>query len=241
MKHQFVITENVRRGASALLELEENVRLSPGRGLAIIDGITGTGKTEFVKWYVTHNRQAVKLRSLDSWTVQHMLEDISLALFGDYLKTKKATLRRLIEQLQKRPQMIIVDEGDRILTKDRLLENIRDLHDLTNSPIVLVSEGKGKEMVARKERRFWRRVGKLVEFENLSVADVQVLGKELAALDIPRAGAEEIHLAARGGVFGEVMLRLEDLESKVKANPGKKVDDNIVQMALDSRKMAVGS
>lgn len=240
MRTQFVITENVHKTVAALAALEENVRVSPGRGLAIIDGRTGTGKTETMKWYYVNNRPAIYLRSHKNWSTLWMIEDIAAQVLGESKKTLRANIRELIEELRRRPRLIIIDEADRILRKDNLLETIRDLHDFTNSPMALVSEGRGREMVARKSARFWRRVSQVVEFGNLSVADVQVIGKELADLEIPRQQAEIIHQDAVGGVFGEVMVVLERLEGLVKANPGQGVSAKVVDLALGARRAANG-
>lgn len=240
MRNQFVITDNVRRTVSALAALEEGARVNPGRGLAIIDGRTGTGKTETMKWYYVNNRASVYLRSHRNWTSLWMVEDLASAILGETKRTMRANFRELIEELKRRPRLIIIDEADRILKKENLLETVRDLHDFTNAPIALVSEGQGREMVARKSARFWRRVSQVVEFTNLSVADVQVIAKELADLEIPKQQAEVLHQDAGGGVFGEVMVRLGRLEELVKANPGQGVSHKVVELALRERKAAHG-
>lgn len=235
MRNQFVITENVHKTVGALAALEESARVSPGRGLAIIDGRTGTGKTMTMKWYHVNNRPCIYLRSHKNWSTLWMIEDLAAQVLGEAKKTLRANVRELIEELKRYPRLIIIDEADRILKKDNLLETIRDLHDFTNSPLALVSEGRGREVVARKSARFWRRVSQVVEFGNLSVADVQVIGKELADLEIPKVQAEIIHQDAAAGVFGEVMVRLGKLEELVKANPGQGVSGKVVELVLRER------
>lgn len=236
MRDKFVITENVSRGVSALAAVEESVRVSPGRGLVLVDGRTGVGKTEFLKWFHVQNRRTVFLRSFKEWSASWMIEDITLALGLPSKNIMKANLRQLIGELERQPRMLLIDEGDRVIRRESLLETIRDLHDATGVPIVLVSEGSGAKMLARKSDRTWGRVGQVVDFTNLSVADVQMLGKELCDLEIPRREAEIIHQDSDGGAFRQVVGALEKVEGLVKANPGMAVSGKVVEMALRGRR-----
>jgi DNA transposition AAA+ family ATPase len=236
MHWRFVKTENVHRGVMALQDLEEQNRLAPGRGLGLIEGLTGTGKTEFLKWYAVHYKNAVKVRSQENWTPNWMLEDLALKLGLGSGGTVKKNMRRLIHELKERPRLVLIDDADRVVRRRRLLETVRDIHDCTFSPIVLVSEGGAKERIFRDSPRNWRRLGQMVTFGPLSAADVQVLAAELADLEFTLEQARRLHEEAQGGIFGQVMLKLADVEARVKANPGQGVTDKVLEMGLKARK-----
>jgi len=103
---------------------------------------------------------------------------------------------------------------------------------------VLVAEGRGQEMMARKSPRSWRRVSQVVEFGNLTVADVQVMGQELCLLDIPPVKARQIHEHAQGGVMWEVLDALGKIERVLTVNPGQELSDKVLELALRGRKAA---
>ena len=237
MRHKFLITDNVSRLVNGLGELEERVRAGSERGLGIMEGRTGTGKTWAGEWFIVNHPQAVYVRAMKAWSTAWMLRDLSVAAGLPPRFSTEANLRQLWAELSKRPRLIIVDEGDYVIRRLDLLETLRDLYDQAKqTPVVLVSEGGGREMVARRSRQTWRRVGQVVEFAGLTPTDVQLMGMELAGLEIPRREAEALHRHAGGGSFGEVMVLLEKVEGLVKANPGAGVTPDLVDMAVKSRK-----
>lgn len=237
MLNKTVVTENVQRTVAALTALEENVRSSPGRGLMLVDGFTGTGKTETLKWLFTNFPQTVLLHAPKKWSASWMVEDMCLRLGLSSRSIIRHNLRQLEKHLRERPCTMLIDEGDRVIRREELLETLRDVHDLTNVPIVLVAEGRGREALARKSERAWRRVSQVVEFKNLTVTDVQVMGKELALLDIPPAQAALIHEQAGGGVMGQVINLLEAIERLLKINPGQEITAKVLKMAFKARRV----
>ena len=235
MLNKFVITDNVQRTVAALTALGDSVKVTPGRGLMLIDGYTGTGKTWALKWTFTHFPRTVLLHALREWSPSWMVEDMALKLGLGSKNIIKHNLRQIEEFLREHPRMFLIDEGDRVIRRDSLLETLRDVHDRTNAAIVLVAEGRGRELLFRKSERAWRRVSQVVEFANLTVADVQVMGKELAGLAIPAAQAKRIHEHGDGGVMGKVINDLEAIERLLKANPGRELTDKVLEMAFRAR------
>lgn len=236
MRNQFVVTENVHNTFLAAEALVQGSYTSPGHGLMLVDGRTGLGKTVALERYVVQNRQSVYLRSHKKWSTSWMLEDIALGLGLASLVTTKKNVRQVIDELKKRPRVLVIDEGDRVIRREELLETLRDLLDCSGAPVILVSEGSGREALYRKSERTWRRLGQIVEFKPLTVADVQMMALELADLEIPRALAVRLHQESKTGQFGEVVVNLEKVERVVRANPGTAVNENVVEMALKQRK-----
>ena len=239
MRNKFVVTDNVSRLVDGLEELKARVQAGSERGLGIMEGRTGTGKTWAGEWYIVNHPQAVYVRAMKAWSTAWMMRDLSAAVGLAPRFSTEANLRQLREELSNRPRLVIVDEGDYVIRRLELLETLRDLYDLAKqTPVVLVSEGGGQELVARRSPRTWRRVGQVVKFAGLTPMDVQLMGMELANLTIPRGQAEALHRHAGGGSFGEVMVLLEKVEGLVKANPQAGVTRDLVDMALKERRAA---
>lgn len=239
MRDIFVRTGNVMRGWTALAELWEG-RAASETNLCLVDGKTGYGKTMFLETYATqHPGRAKYVRCLDAWSVPWMLRDLSLALNLPPRATTEGNLRQLIAELRERPRIIILDDAqDRLIKRLHHLNTIRDLHDFTKNPFVLVGEGNAQGEIRRRPAT-WRRVSQVVVFKALAAADVQVMAKELCepGLEIPQAMAERIRQESLGGSFGEVVINLAKVEKAFKANQGQ-LSENMVEMALKARKGA---
>jgi len=237
MRDLFVRTDNVMRAAAALEELWQG-RAKSETNLCLVDGKTGYGKTETLEWYVTqHPGRAVYVRALDSWSVPWMLRDLSRGLNLPPRGTTEGNLLQLRDELKARPRLLIIDDADDyVIARSHHLNTVRDLHDLTHSPIVLVGEGKARDLVYRRSPRTWRRMGQVVVFEPLSAPDVQVMAKELADLEIPHPLAERLRLRSLSGSFGEVVVNLGKVEAMAKANPDREITGEMVEMALKHRR-----
>lgn len=242
MLNKFVTTDNVKRTLAALDPLlgEMDKAIAQGRppaverGLTLLEGRTGTGKTEMGTWVATQFEFVKYLRAAKLWSGAWMVEDFTLAAGLPVKGSAKANLRQLQEELRRRPRLFFLDEGDRVIPRQELLETLRDIYDTTKSPIVIVSEGGGLTTINRKSPRTWRRLGQVVEYRTLSAADVQIVWEDLTEVKAPlsREQAEQILQHSQGGSFGEVMVTLADLEQKLKANPGAGLTSKVLQMAL---------
>lgn len=245
MRDIFVRTGNVMRGWTTLEELWANKGVSE-QNLCLVDGKTGTGKTEFLETYATqHPGRAKFLRCLDAWSVPWMLRALSKLLGLPPHHTTEANFNQLEKELIERPRIIILDDAqERLINRSHRLNTIRDLHDLTKNPFVLVGEGKAREKVYRESPATWRRCGQVVEFEALNLADIQVMAKQLCdpGLEINTALAQRILEETEkdpllAGSFGEVLVYLAKVEQAARANQGN-VSEKIVEMALKARKGA---
>jgi DNA transposition AAA+ family ATPase len=243
MRNVFVRTNNVMNAAAALEELWQG-RAGSETNLCLVDGKTGYGKTETLEWYVTqHPGRAVYVRCLDSWSVPAMLRAICRALNLPSRATTERNFLQLEDELKARPRLVILDEADDyVIARGHHLNTVRDLHDRTHTPIVLVGEGSARDLVYRRSPRTWRRMGQVVVFEPLSAPDVQVMAKELCdpSLEIGVALAERLRQMSLSGSFGEVVVNLAKVEAMAKANPDKEITDKMVEMALKARRGGKG-
>src|SRR5208283_877287 len=135
MRNIFLETQNVGRFREALSVLEDIERGQPGLG--VVWGRAGRGKTLCAREYAVRTG-AVYLRVLQDWTPRAMLAALCRDLNGSEPHTVDRAKKIAVELIEKTRRTILVDEADRL--KIDLIEHLRDVHDLTGAPIVLIGE-----------------------------------------------------------------------------------------------------
>lgn len=233
MKTKFVKTENVLRMVAALGELERRESMVPGLGL--IHGHQGYGKTVATHWYAVQSA-AVYVRAQGAWTVNWMLMDLAATLGLAPEGISRANFRNIVSELGKRPRLVMVDEADYVIRERKMLDTVRDLHDATGAPLVLVGMAGCKEAVARKSPQFWSRVSQEVEFVPLSVEDVRVIALDLADLQLQEDLARKIQRQTEGN-FRKTVVLLNQIEVICKTNKSAPTG-KVVEMAARGLKVA---
>jgi len=184
----FIKTQNVQNFAGIARELMEVTAGVPGMGL--VYGKRGLGKTRTALWYAARtSNKSVYLRAKRKWTPTWLMEEMCVELMLAPARAFRDMYREVTAALTAEPRLIIIDETD--LISPDVLETIRDVHDITSAPIILV----GMDQVRRKLDRFAAlsdRFLHVLEFQNLAEKDIR-----LAATDI-------ISVALEGDVIGWV-------------------------------------
>lgn len=223
-------TKNIVALKEALAILEARSDDLPGLGLVF--GQAGLGKTRAVHWYHTQNG-GVYLRAKAIWTPRMMLQEICSELEQDPEYQTVKVFNQVIEELLIRPRLMFVDEADYLCTNWKMLETLRDLHDITGAPIVLVGMAGIKSKLAR-HHQLWSRISQVVEFRPLSCNEVAFIAQELAGLNLPEDVVQSL-TKATSGYFRDIMVALDHLEGIIRANPGSKVSSKMIE--LTSRKV----
>jgi len=233
MKISFVETDNIRKLVKAMGALEGRDAEIPGLGL--IYGRAGLGKTKAVSWYAV-NHDSIYLRGAALWTPHWMLTDLCAEL-RQYPERYTAQLfGQVMKALKKSDRPVFIDEADYLLRDSRMLDTVRDLHDKTNIPIVLI----GMEQITGKlirKGQFWSRLSQIIEFQPLTPGEIAFLAKTWANLKT-EAGASEILRKATAGDFREVTVALYHLERMAKANKSDAITEVMVRSLM--KKTALG-
>lgn len=128
---------NMALALRTLADCMEAGEHSPRMGLFY--GFSGYGKTVGSAFAAARTGAAyIEARSI--WTQKSLLEAIAeeLALTKPD-RTGPRMLRQIIEELNRRPRPLIIDEMDH-LVKRQMVEIIRDLHDATPIAIMMIGE-----------------------------------------------------------------------------------------------------
>ena len=178
MRHRFVITENVSAFVSALGRVKERPAELPG--MVLVYGEPGLGKTQTAIWYAARENAAyVRVKKL--MTGRWLLEEIVSELGEAPAYRTSDIFRQVVEQLLRQPRVVIVDEVDYLTYDSRVIETLRDVHDITGAPLVLI----GMEHADRKLRRYkhlYDRFAERVNFKPLSLQDVKKMAEELLSV-----------------------------------------------------------
>jgi DNA transposition AAA+ family ATPase len=233
LKNIFLETRNVVRFREALSVLEDIEHGQPGLG--VVWGVAGRGKTVCAREYAVRTG-SVYLRVLQDWTARGMLAALCAQLNGSEPRTIDQAKRIAVENLEKRPRTILVDEADRIRLD--LIEHFRDLHDMAGIPVVLIGEEHFFPVI-NAHRRIWSRVMQTVEFGPITNEDILLFALEAASLRIEPEAAEKIAVRSSGD-FRLVWRDVRSLEQMAKASGTQKVDAKMVAALKEPPESSVG-
>jgi len=200
----------VRRGVlvkhKALIDLfaglgELNAQAGAAPCFALVYGPPGTGKTT-ASHSVVGLFNGVRVRVMALTTPGSFLGAIAEEL--DIYVKRSATdkLRAVIEALKQTPRPLIIDEVDRLADGDRrLLEILRDVHDESSVPVVLI----GEEKMPGKLKR-WpqleQRITHFIPFGPLDMDDARLATRDLCEVEI----ADELVARAHKDSSGRLRL-----------------------------------
>ncbi len=217
MKKQFAMTANVRAFVSAMDRIrgsEENIPK-----MALVYGEPGLGKTKTALWWCINN-DGVFVRTKKLMTGRWLLEEI-VAELGEAPAHKTSELfRQTIDQLLSRPRTVMIDEVDYLAYDARIIETLRDIHDTTGTPIVLIGMDRADKKLMRY-KHMYDRFSEVVAFTALTEEDVASIAKQLCEVALTPAAVTHIH--TRANRFRQVVVWLYRAESRARANNKKEI------------------
>jgi len=213
MKDKIVVTDNMARfvaGVEALINKPERLDR-----MGLIYGKWGLGKTTTMQWYYTNNPSFYR-RSMAAWTrsPNMMLEDLLRAYRVEARGRFKSDIRELIRVAKRHRLPLFIDEADRVVRKSILIETIRDIHDLTRIPIILIGQEHIVNLLQRRDLgQVFSRITEVVEFEELNITDIQNISRELCDLECSSKVAAYIHTVTIGDfrLLNAFLTRAENL------------------------------
>jgi DNA transposition AAA+ family ATPase len=198
-----------------LVDLFEELRdRAPGiPGMAMIHGDTGAGKTTATNWLAVQ-KNAVFVRATATWTPHTMLTAIMRELEELPLGSSAAMVERISLRLGETQRPIFVDEADYLLETTKLLDTLRDIHDLSTVPLILIGMADfRKRIITRKQVA--GRISQWVEFKPADMEDARTLATALCEVQIEDDLLEKFHRET-GGSMRVLTVALARAESYAK-------------------------
>lgn len=219
MRQKLALVKNVAALQGAFETLSSRDAGIPGMGL--VHGFTGAGKTTAISWLVNRSN-GVYVRALSTWTPNAMLGSIIHELGATALHRSSHMLRYIVKELEQSNRPLFVDEVNYFAANGDMLDTLRDIHDISNVPVILIGhEGTERRLVHRAQLA--RRISEWVEFRPLDKEDARVLADTVAEVNIADDLLVDLHTQAKGSI-GLMTVGLARVEQMAKANGWKTVD-----------------
>ncbi len=192
MKFKTLPVKNVSRLNEAGQALIERDLGMPGMGL--IWGPTGYGKTTAATWFI-NQCHGVYIRAMRLWSPKTMLTALARELDLDVKgRNNGEMVEMIIQRLAESNRPLFIDEADYVVESKRLTDTLRDIHDLSTVPVILIGMH-GIEKRIRGNEQFTGRIAQWVPFEGLDMDDAKLLTK-MAEVEIGTDLLKKLHTAA---------------------------------------------
>ena len=217
MKTKVVTTSNVMALAEACTTVLNRAGGTPG--MVLTEGFSGFGKTTAIGW-ISMRKKGIYIRMLSSMTATGLLDKIASEMMIDPGRTVNAKVEAIIGELSRNPRPIFLDEADYAIpehgvVETRLMGAIRDIHDLSDVPVVLV----GMSGIARRIRRYPQFAGRFahhVQFQACTPADARLMADENCDVAVADDLVEALRQRAEGSarLFTIGLTAIEQLARK---------------------------
>lgn len=227
MKKVFVKTNNVKRFITMMNNLQNRPEGVPAMGL--VYGEPGLGKTQTINWWAFKN-DAILVRCTQLMTAKWLLNEIL-----DYMTEIKPyytsdCFNAVVRNLILNPKVLIVDEIDYLTIDSNAIETLRDIHDKTNVPVILVGMTSANSRL-KKFSHLYDRISEIVKFEKFSKADIKTIVSELSEIEVTDCAIKYIYLNLNR--FRQIVKTINKAEILAKANGLNSIDEILIREALN--------
>lgn len=192
-------------------------------------GNAGLGKTK-TALYLSIQYDAVYVRATNSMSPKWLLEEIAKELDEIPRFYTADIFRQCVNVLKTNPQIIIVDEIDYLLADFRTIETLRDLHDETGVPIILVGMQLAKHKL-KKHTHLFDRISEIYKFSEFEYSDIKQIAEEISEFEITKEAVHLIHNKAKS--FRQIVQIIDTFEKVAQANGLTQINENIAQEILN--------
>ena len=225
MNKVFVRTKNVKKFVALMEEVKQLPANIPK--IVLVFGEYGLGKSETIKWW-TFKNDCIYVRANQGMTSRWLLSEIAEELGEEAFWHIQDTFNLVEQKLKQNPKPLIIDEVDYLVTNN-VIEILRDLHDRTGCPMILV----GMVNIDKKLSRYPHlkdRIYKAFKFEAYEKQDIKQILSELSEIQITNDGLE--YLATGHNQFRQIVKLINKIEKLAKTNELKELNEKNLRSIL---------
>lgn len=147
--------------------------------MVLFEGYTGAGKSTTLTSMLNRYGDAIYLRLTSVMTPSSFVRAVLRELEVDVPRRGvQDNLDIIAERLVERKKALFVDEADYLFRSNKMIDLVRDIHDIAKLPIVLVGmDGVGHKL--NNNKQLDRRVTRRVRFQKMELPDGRILSDEL--------------------------------------------------------------
>lgn len=228
MNKIFVKTQNVKNFIGLVENLINKPKNIPKMGL--VYGEPGLGKTQAALWWVANNQEdAIYVSATQSMTTKWLLEEIIKELGDSPFYRISEIFEQIVRELIKRPKLIIVDEIDYLAHEKSTIEMLRDIHDRTHTPIILIGMAYADKKLKRY-RHLYDRLSEILQFQKFPIEDTKNLVNQLSEIKFDDSAIEYIQNSDNR--FRQIVKIVDKAENYAKSNDLKIIQAKYVQKLL---------
>lgn len=209
--------------------------LAEGEGqpaMVMASGEAGTGKTRAARTLYAQSG-GVYLRALEAMSQNAFLQEIAFELAGLRPHGVARAKREIVSRLRDDPCPIYIDEADRLHISR--LEDLRDIHDVTGSPVVMIGETALPARLTARARINDRIPGAYrVAFDAITPGDVLAFAAQAAGLRLSPEALALVYKETRGN-FRRVHNAIQILEAAAKTAGVHDVSAELCRAALAAK------
>lgn len=227
MKSKFVLTKNVK----SFINLIHNLKNKSDNisKIGLVYGNAGLGKTK-TAIYLSIQFNTIYIRATNKMTTKWLLEEIAKEIDEIPRFYTADIFRQCVNALKTSPQMIIIDEIDYLLADFKAIETLRDLHDETGVPIILVGMLLAKHKL-KKHNHLFDRISEIYNFTEFEYLDIKQITEEISEVEITKDVVHMIHNKAKS--FRQIVNTIDAFEKMAQANGLTQIDEKVVQEVLN--------
>ena len=231
MKKVFAKTKNVKNFITVLNNIQNRPEGVPG--MALIYGDPGLGKSKTTIWWAVQNN-AVLVSAKNGMSARWLLEELVYELGETPMYRTSDLFNQAVRQILEYPRMIIVDEIDYLAGDKSAIETLRDLHDRTGNPVVMIGMGMADKKLIRY-KHLYDRISEILRFNSFDLEDVKDIISQLCEIKITDDAVELIHKNANR--FRQIVKLVNRAEKMAEANGLKEItSSDLIGYITDIRK-----
>lgn len=226
MNKVFVKTNNVKNFIGLVENLVNKPKNIPKMGL--VYGEPGLGKTQTALWLAC-KYDGIYLRASNLMTGRWLLDGLIKEMdeLPRYLTSDNFNF--VVKKLKVNPKVIFIDEIDYLMNNFKTVEILRDLHDETDCPIIMIGMGLAHRKLERY-KHLYDRFSEILKFETFGVTDIAQIVNELLQVSISADAIEYIH--QKHNRFRQIVQLINKLETLAKENNLTEINMEVIRQII---------